>query len=102
MDDHTAKKAEPTRRDFLYVATGAVGAVGAAALIWPLITSLEPDASVLAVSSIDFDLTGIAEGQEVTIQWRGQPVFVRYRTAADIAAMQAVPLAELKDPAPDS
>ena len=54
---------EPTRRDFLYIATAAVGAVGAAAAIWPLIHQMNPDASVLALASIEVDLTPIVEGQ---------------------------------------
>jgi len=93
---------QATRRDFLYIATGAVGAVGIGAVIWPLINQLNPDASTLALATVDFDLSALEEGQVVTIKWRGQPVFVRYRTPEDIQAMQAVPLSELKDPAPDS
>ena len=50
---------EPTRRDFLYVATGAFAAVGAAAAVWPLIDQMNPDASVLALASAEFDLSGI-------------------------------------------
>jgi ubiquinol-cytochrome c reductase iron-sulfur subunit len=91
-----------TRRDFLYVAAGAVGAVGTVAAVWPLIDQLNPDASVLALSAVDFDLASLTEGQVVTIKWRGQPIFVRYRTPEDIKSMQAVPLGDLKDPAPDS
>ena len=103
VDDAAAEPAPPaTRRDFLYVAAGAVGIVGLGAAVWPLIDQLNPDASVLALASVDFDLSPLTEGQVVTIKWRGQPVFIRYRTPADIKAMQAVPLSELKDPAPDS
>jgi ubiquinol-cytochrome c reductase iron-sulfur subunit len=90
-----------TRRDFLYVATGAVGAVGVAAVAWPLINQLNPDASVLALASIEFDVAPIAVGQSVTITWRGMPVFVRHRTEAEIAEARAVPLSDLKDPASD-
>jgi ubiquinol-cytochrome c reductase iron-sulfur subunit len=89
------------RRDFLFVATGAVATVGVAAAVWPLIDQLNPDASVLALASIEFDLSGIEEGQSVTIKWRGLPVFVRHRTAAEIEVARAVPLNELKDPEPD-
>lgn len=89
------------RRDFLFVATGAVGAVGAAAVVWPLINQLNPDASTLALATIEFDISSIAEGQTVTITWRGLPVFVRHRTAKDIEEAQAVPLSELKDPQTD-
>lgn len=98
----TEAHAEPTRRDFLYVATGAVGAVGVAAVAWPLIDQMNPDASVLALASIDVDLSSITEGSEVTVKWRGMPVFIRYRTPKDIKDMQDTPLSELKDPVPDS
>ncbi|UYO01054.1 MAG: ubiquinol-cytochrome c reductase iron-sulfur subunit [Devosia sp.] len=89
------------RRDFLYVATGAVGAVGAAAVVWPLINQLNPDASTLALASIEFDVSAIPEGQSVTITWRGLPVFVRHRTAVEIEEAKAVPLSDLKDPETD-
>ena len=69
--------------------------------MWPLINQLNPDASTLALASIEFDLSAIEEGQSVTIQWRGLPVFVRHRTQAEIDAAKAVPLAELRDPETD-
>ncbi|MDB5538742.1 MAG: ubiquinol-cytochrome reductase iron-sulfur subunit [Devosia sp.] len=89
------------RRDFLYIATAAVGAVGVAGAVWPLINQLNPDASVLALASIEFDLSGIATGQSVTIKWRGLPVFVRNRTPEEVAAALAVPMSDLKDPQTD-
>ena len=92
---------QPTRRDFLYVATGAVGAVGVAAVVWPLIDQMNPDRSVLALSSVEFDISSIAEGESVTIKWRGLPVFVRHRTAAEIEEAKATPLSDLKDPQTD-
>lgn len=98
MAEHAA---QPTRRDFLYVATGAVGAVGVAAVAWPLVDQLNPDRSVLAVSSIEFDISSVAEGESVTVMWRGLPVFVRHRTAAEIEEARATPLSDLKDPETD-
>ena len=92
---------QPGRRDFLYIAAGAVGAVGVAGVVWPLINQLNPDASVLALASIEFDLSSIEEGQSVTIKWRGLPVFVRHRTPTEISEAQAVPLSDLKDPQTD-
>ena len=96
-----AHAVQPTRRDFLYVATGAVGAVGVAAVAWPLVDQMNPDRSVLALSSIEFDISSIAEGESVTIKWRGLPVFVRHRTAAEIEEAKATPLSDLKDPETD-
>ncbi|GLK86585.1 ubiquinol-cytochrome c reductase iron-sulfur subunit [Ancylobacter defluvii] len=90
--------AETTRRDFLYIATGAMGAVGAAALVWPFISQLQPDASVLALSSTEVDIGQIQEGQIVTVKWRGKPVFVWNRTPKDIEEARATQLSALLDP----
>ena len=70
-------------------------------MVWPLINQLNPDASTLALASIEFDVGAIPEGQSVTITWRGLPVFVRHRTAAEIEEAKAVPLSDLKDPQTD-
>jgi ubiquinol-cytochrome c reductase iron-sulfur subunit len=92
---------EPTRRDFLFIATGAAAAVAAGATIWPLISQMSPDASTLALSTTEVDLSGIAAGQIVTVKWRGNPVFVRHRTEKEIKEAEEVPLSQLPDPATD-
>jgi ubiquinol-cytochrome c reductase iron-sulfur subunit len=92
---------EPTRRDFLFIATGAVGVVGAAAAVWPLISQMNPDASTLAAASVEVDISGIAAGQILTVKWRGKPIFVSHRTPEEIKAVREVPLNELRDPATD-
>ena len=58
-DAHTPVTEEPNRRDFLYLATGAFAAIGAANIVWPLIDQMNPDASVKALSSIEVDLSAI-------------------------------------------
>jgi ubiquinol-cytochrome c reductase iron-sulfur subunit len=93
-----SQTAEPTRRDFLYVATGAVGAVGAAAAVWPFVDQMNPSADVLALASIEIDLTPIQPGQAVTFTWRSHPLFVRRRTPEEIAAAKAVMIEDLLDP----
>ncbi|MFT6659446.1 ubiquinol-cytochrome c reductase iron-sulfur subunit [Maritalea sp.] len=98
----TQSKSEPNRRDFLYFATGAVGAVGAAAVAWPLVDQMNPDASTLALASIELDISSIEVGQNVTVKWRGKPIFVRRRTTKEIEEAKAVPLSDLKDPATDA
>ena len=90
--------AEPTRRDFLYIATGAVGAVGAAAFLWPFIDQMNPDAATLALAEIDVDVSQVAEGQSITAKWRGKPVFIRQRTAQEIEEARGTDLGALKDP----
>ena len=89
---------DPTRRDFLYVATGMAGVVGAGAVAWPFIDQMRPDASTLAASSIEVDVSSLTPGMSLTVKWRGKPVFIRNRTPEEIKAAQDVPLAELKDP----
>jgi ubiquinol-cytochrome c reductase iron-sulfur subunit len=92
---------EASRRDFLYVAAGGMSAVGVAAMAWPFIDQMNPSKDVLAMSSIEVDLSGIAEGQSITVKWRGKPVFIRHRTAAEIADARNVQLADLPDPQKD-
>ena len=90
-----------TRRDFLYLLTGATAAVGTGAVIWPLIDSMNPAADVLALASTRVDLSGVEPGMAITVQWRGRPVFIRHRTPEEIEQARAVDLNELPDPEPD-
>jgi ubiquinol-cytochrome c reductase iron-sulfur subunit len=91
-----------SRRDFLYLATAAVAAVGVASVAWPFIDSMNPAADTLALAQIDVDLSPIQVGQAITVTWRGKPVFIRRRTEEEIKTAEAVNLAELRDPEPDS
>jgi len=91
-----------TRRDFLYLATASLAAIGTASFIWPFIDSMNPSADVLALASIDVNLSPVAVGQAITVSWRGKPVFIRHRTPEEIEAARSVNLAELPDPQPDS
>jgi ubiquinol-cytochrome c reductase iron-sulfur subunit len=91
-----------TRRDFLLIATSAVGVVGAALAAWPFIDSMNPAADTLALASTGVDLAPVEVGQRITVVWRGKPVFIDHRLAQEIQAAEAVPLSELVDPQPDS
>ena len=95
-DSHQAD-GDVTRRDFLYIATGAVGAVGAAAVAWPFIDQMNPDASALALASVEVDISAIEEGQSIKVKWRGKPVFIRYRTQQEMEEAKAVPIDVLPD-----
>jgi ubiquinol-cytochrome c reductase iron-sulfur subunit len=90
-----------SRRDFLILATTAVGAVGAASVLWPFIDQMNPSADVLALSTVEVDLSPIAVGQAITVKWRGKPVFIRHRTEEEIKAARSVELGELRDPEAD-
>jgi ubiquinol-cytochrome c reductase iron-sulfur subunit len=99
----TVASAHGTRRDFLYVATGAVAAAGAAAAVWPLISQMNPDASTIAAGApIEVDLAPIADGAMIKVFWRGKPIFVRHRTEKEIKEAQDVQLSDLRDPEADS
>jgi len=98
MQDHD----EGTRRDFLFVATAAAGAVTAGAMIWPLIDQMNPAANVLALATIEVPIGDIGEGTEVKVMWRGKPVFIRHRTPEEIEQARSVPLDALPDPQPDT
>lgn len=94
--------AEHTRRDFLYIATAAAGAVGAAAVAVPLISQMNPDASTIAAGApIEVDLAPIADGQVIKVFWRSKPIFVFHRTKKDIEEARSVAVASLPDPQSD-
>jgi ubiquinol-cytochrome c reductase iron-sulfur subunit len=98
----TAHHENPTRRDFLYIATGAMGAVAVGSVVVPLVASMAPNAATLAASApIEIDLTPIAEGQCVTFKWKGRPVFVRHRSEAEIKTAEEAPASDMKDPETD-
>jgi len=92
-----------TRRDFLYIATVTVGAVGAAAALVPLIDQMNPDASTLAAGGpVDLDVSKIAEGAQVVVYWRQRPIFVFRRSKQTLDSMQSPQMTSLlSDPNSD-
>ena len=90
------------RRDFLFVTTSAMGALGASLAAWPFIDQMNPAADTLALSSTEVDLDPIAEGQSITVVWRGKPVFIRHRSDNEIKSAQADDKVELPDPESDA
>lgn len=90
-----------TRREFLYLATGAVAAVGVVGTAWNFVDYMNPSADVLAVSTTEVDLAPIQPGQSVTVMWRGKPVFIRHRIPEDIKKAEQDDTADLRDPALD-
>jgi ubiquinol-cytochrome c reductase iron-sulfur subunit len=91
-----------TKRDFLKLVAAAGAVVGVGAVVWPFIDSMNPSKDVLALSSVEVDLTPITAGMAITAVWRGKPVFVRHRTPEEIKAAEDVKLSELIDPATDA
>lgn len=90
-----------TRRDFIYLATGMMGAVGLAASGWPFIDSMNPSADVLSLATVEIDLSSIEPGQRITAKWRGQPIFIDRRSEETINKVRSVDSLNLRDPESD-
>lgn len=101
MTMQTAVYVDQKRRDFLYIATGTMSAAAGAAMVWPLVHSMNPSADVLSLSSVEVDISPLLPGQRVTVKWRGQPVFIERRTEKTVAALSGDMPFDLKDPEPD-
>mgnify|MGYP005674025665 FL=1 len=89
------------RRDFIFTATYAVGAVGVAATVWPLVDQMNPDASVKALASTEVDVSSVEPGKTITVLWRGKPVFIKRRTQNEIDEARSVRMDDLPDPEKD-
>ena len=95
--DDNARADPSSRRDFLYYATAGAGVVATGGAVWPLVNQMNPSDDVKALASIEVDIADIAEGTQLTVKWRGKPVFIRHRTADEIAAARDVALDDLVD-----
>ncbi len=93
---------ETTRRDFIYIAAGAVAAVGTPGTILPVVSQKNPAADPRPLSTTEVDLSAVELGQQIKVMWQGKPVFVRHRTANEIAAARRDDYASLKDPQSDA
>lgn len=89
------------RRDFLYISSISIGAIGSAAFIWPFIKSMNPAEDTLALGSTEVDLSDINVGEGKTVKWRGKPVFIRKRSQQEINEAKSVDISLLRDPITD-
>ena len=89
------------RRDFLFTASYALGAVGVGAAVWPLIDQMNPDQSVKALASTEVDISSLELGKSITVLWRGKPVFIKRRTQEEIAEARDVNIEDLPHPEKD-
>ncbi|GBC00187.1 hypothetical protein RclHR1_03780016 [Rhizophagus clarus] len=103
---HYKKDSGPnTSRAFTYLmvgATGALTAAGSKAFVTDFLANLSASADVLAMAKVEVDLAKIPEGKNLTIKWRGKPIFIRHRTPDEIAEANSVQLSELRDPQSDA
>ena len=90
------------RRDFIKLSAMTLGGVGAASLVIPFISSMNPGKDTLALASTEIDLAPLEEGQSLTVIWRGKPVFIKHRTKKEIEDAKNTSLTDLIDAEEDS
>lgn len=93
-----AHASDVTRRDFLYIATGAAGAVAVAGVAWPLVSQLGPNEREQAAGApVEIDISAIEPGMLITVIWRGGPYFIRHLTEEEIASAKGAPESDFRD-----
>jgi len=100
----TGDEEEISRRAFTYVVVAGMGVTTVHAgktVALDFISTMSASADVLAVSKVEVDLSAIPVGKNVTIKWRGKPLFVRHREDAEVTEMQNMDMSLLKDPQRD-
>lgn len=95
----TQANVDPKRRRLLISAASVVGGVGAVSLAVPMLASMSPSARAKAAGApVEADISKLAPGQMLTVEWRGKPVWIVRRTEQALASLQAVE-GEVSDPA---
>lgn len=93
-----AEAVDEQRRRFLLTATGVLGGVGVACALKPLVSSWLPSAKAQAAGApVQVDLSRIEPGQQVTVEWRGKPVWIIRRTQEMLQQLRAND-GQLRDP----
>ena len=96
QDNGNKESNEPTRRDFLYLTTGMVAAVGAVGVAVPFVSQMNPDAATLAAGQpIEIDVSSVEPGAAIIATWRGKPYFIRHLTDDEILAASALTDADM-------
>ncbi|MGI9367102.1 MAG: ubiquinol-cytochrome c reductase iron-sulfur subunit [Rhizobiaceae bacterium] len=96
-----AHASDATRRDFLYIATGAAGAAAVAGIAWPLVAQMGPNEREKAAGApVEIDVSAIEPGMLITVIWRGKPYFIRHLTEAEVKSAIDAPVADFRDYAP--
>lgn len=101
--DSQSSSADRKAFTYLMMAAAAVpGTYFTKSVVTQFLSTMSASADVLALAKIEVKLDQIPEGKNMTFKWRGKPLFVRHRTAEEIAREEAVAVATLRDPQPDS
>lgn len=96
------QQVDPGKRRFLLLATGAVGGVAAAGVAVPFVGSMLPSAKARAAGApVEVDVSKLEPGAQLTVEWRGKPVWVVRRTPEMVAQLEKIG-DRLSDPASDA
>jgi ubiquinol-cytochrome c reductase iron-sulfur subunit len=87
----------PARRDFLVQTSAAFVGISGVLSLWPFIDQMNPNGATPPPPTTEVDLGPVAPGQMITVSWRGAPIFIRHRTAAEMQLARSTPLSELRD-----
>ena len=96
---------DPSKRAFAYFVLSGGRFIYASLLrllILKFVLSMSASKDVLALASLEVDLSSIEPGTTVTVKWRGKPVFIRRRTEDDIKLANSVDIASLRHPEQDA
>lgn len=96
---------DDSKRAFTYfVLTGGrfIGAAAVRLAVLKFVLSMTATKDVLAMANLEVDIANIQPGNEITVKWRGKPVFIRHRSEEDIAKANAVEVSSLRDPQADA
>jgi ubiquinol-cytochrome c reductase iron-sulfur subunit len=79
---------DPSRRMWVTSAC-AVGGVAGVATAVPFVGSFAPSAKARAAGApVEVDVSNIAPGQMITVEWRGKPVWIVHRTKEQLADLK--------------
>jgi len=95
---HDSEQDGVRRRDWIHIAALSTAGVGAASVLFPLVSQMAPSADVLAASTTDVDISALEEGQSIKGEFRKQPLFVKRLTQEELAEATQVDASGLRDP----
>ena len=87
-----------TRRRILLGTAVTMGTVGVVATAIPFVDSMTPSARAKAAAGpVEVDISKLAVGDMMTVQWRGRPIWIIHRSKEELATLPKM-VPQLVDP----
>ena len=91
------QRIDSSKRTWL-IASGCAGAVGGVATAIPFVSTFQPSEKAKAAGApVEVDIGGLQPGEKLTVEWRGKPVWILKRSAAQLAELPKLD-GQLADP----